>query len=253
MISEPELVGDEQPFGAPEIPGSRAGHDPAEPTAVAPEDRLPARRSLPPWAWTLGGVMVASALWAGGLYVYESREPDLGGYRVSRNLCLDAELKALSTALGERQSPRPTGREHTSLDRASCYVELQPTGGPKPKDVDENGYEGTYPSVHVSYELHKKTDPGPEFEASVGAFMISAGAEVTLERVEGLGERAYFTRDDSGDPPWLHVLDGQAEFTLTVTPGYSQVEEGQDPEADLSGIGPFMVEDMKALMAKLRS
>ncbi|MET7618329.1 hypothetical protein [Streptomyces sp. NPDC005408] len=263
MISEPELVGEEQPLGDAEIPRQHGGGADAADTDAAdsamPETiagtatGVPAWRSRPAWVWALGGALVASALWAGGVYAYKSRDPDLGGYRVSRNLCLETELKALSTAIGKVESRTPMGREHTSLDVAYCWAGLTPSDQPAPKP-DENGPEAATAEVYFTYELHKKTDPGPEFDAGVGMQGIYGDEGVRLERVEGLGERAYFVLDDtSDDVPTLHVLDGQAVLTLDVQPVGPDDTDGETPHEDLSGIRPFMIEDMRDLMAKLRS
>lgn len=252
MISEPELVGEERPpFGDAELPGPRAG-EPAAAETVSDGDGVPAPRPRPAWQWALGSALVASVVWAGGLYAYETRDPDLGGYRTSRNLCTETGLKALSTAIGKVESRTPAGREHKALSMASCYVSLQPAKAPEP--AKDGGYEVSPPGVSLSYMLHKKTDPGPEFEAVLGVWTVYGDDEIKLEPVDGLGERAYFVVGEANDDvPSLHVLDGQAVFTLEVSPGGPSGPDDETPPQDLSGIRPFMIEDMKALMAKVQS
>ncbi|MFI1398357.1 hypothetical protein [Streptomyces sp. NPDC020681] len=254
MISEPELVDDEEPFGAREIPGQRAPEDGTAEESDAAEtvgraDRKPF--TWPPltsWLWALGGAVVASAVWAGGLYAYERQGPDLGRYRTTRNLCVDAELKAIGTAVGKkrRDDRVPATREHTSLDMTSCWVTL---GNPEEYGPADDTYP---PSAYVSYSLHKQTDPGPEFEATTGRDALYGNNSVQLERVDDLGERAYFVKTNSEETPSLHVLDGQAVLTIGITPGQRSTSDDA-VEADLSGIRPFMIEDMKALMARLQS
>ncbi|MFF3453365.1 hypothetical protein ACFYXH_03365 [Streptomyces sp. NPDC002730] len=251
MISEPELVGEDEPFGEAELAGPRTGEaDAAGTETVAAGDGVSARRPRPAWVWAVGGVLAASAVWAGGLYVYERQDPDVGGYRASRDLCSETGLKALSTVLGKVQSRMPSAREHTTLDLASCWATVESTTT-SPKD---GGLEDSPPSVYFTYTLHKRTDPGPEFKAATAAQMLFGDTEVTMEQVDGIGERAYFVLEDGSDEaPTLHVLDGQAVLTLSVSPGGPNGPGGKTAPADLSGIRPFMIEDMRTLMAKLQS
>lgn len=270
MISEPELV-PEGHFGAAELPGPRPAAD-----DVVTEDQEPggSRRALPAWLWALGGAVVASAVWAAGLYVYSTAGPDLGGYRASRNLCMDAELKALSATIGERVGQGSAWRSaHESLDDASCYIEMRPQGYELPTDVDGNEL-GSLPSVSVGYTLHKKTDPGPEFEGMMAArhtavedtHIDDATVEDTavddatvdvpavddttaLRRIDGLGELAFVVRDSGGIT--LEVLDGQAVLSLSTTSDWD-VETGE-PLTDVNDFEPMMVEDMRALLARLKS
>ncbi|MBT2444824.1 hypothetical protein J7E93_32965 [Streptomyces sp. ISL-36] len=226
MISEPELV-DDTAFPA------------AETVRMDPPPRAPRPRR--PWLWALGGAVVASAVWAGGLYAYERSQdggPDLGGYRTVENLCARAELKALSVELGEKSTDAETPTEkHPALDRARCSTTL---GSP------ETGY-----SAVVVYDLHKVTDPGPEFEPRI------AESGTDTEPVAGLGERAFFHRDEDDSGAWMRVLDGQVELEIWI---YAQqnwdAETNQSlpstKKVDLSGIDTVLAQDMKALMAALK-
>ncbi|MGW7464087.1 hypothetical protein ACWGJT_05130 [Streptomyces xantholiticus] len=250
MISEPEMV-PEGHFGAAEFPSQRPSSD--DLVAVDDEPAAPRRPPRPAWLWALGGAAVASAVWAGGLYVYGTADPDLGGYRTSRNLCLDAELKALTAAIGERPGDEPGsawGSTHRTLDEAVCYTDLEPEGYEIP--VDEDGNEvGSLPSVSVGYTLHKKIDPGPEFEGSVKAQRDTFGEQSVIRRVDGLGEQAFVLRDSDGVGIHLEVLDGQAVLTLSLT-SYWDGDSGE-PAVDLSDIEPLLAEDIRALMARLKS
>ncbi|WP_175407719.1 hypothetical protein [Streptomyces sp. TRM64462] len=235
MISEPELV------GGPED-GAGDGHgDVLDSTRVRDSRPRPYRR----WLWALGGALTASALWAAGLVAYQGRGPDLGGYRASDDLCAEAELPALVTALGERGTGGGLDEEarHEALDESRCSMTL----GPPRAQYD----------VGLSYELHKKTDPGPEFSAREGSV---PGYRPPTVRVPGLGDEAFFTDADTGYAV-LSVVDGQAVLALTVSAAYTgdpedpdqPQEPGQEVVAALSGVKEFMVEDMKALMARLKS
>ncbi|HEY9371129.1 hypothetical protein [Streptomyces sp.] len=224
MISEPELVGGE------DFPV-------AEPLRPPEEPRAP--RQPRPWLWALGGVVVASAVWGGGLYAYEryqDRGPDLGGYGHAGELCRKAELKALGVVLGTRsQDGAQEPVKHRAVDQASCALSYGPP---------ESGY-----SVSVTYTLHKVVDPGPEFAARTQLLEEA-------EPVDGLGEEAYFRREgDQGAT--LSVLDGQAELDITLYSQFSWNETTgktieQTKPIDLSGIEVPLTQDMRALMAALK-
>ncbi|MEU6879727.1 hypothetical protein [Streptomyces sp. NPDC046712] len=225
MISEPELVG-EVDFPAGQV--------------LAPEPRAP-RGPRSPWLWAVGGAVVASAVWAGGLYAYErtqDRGVDLGGYGRVDNLCQKVELKALSTALGERSLDSPGSTERNdALDVSYCYLTLGP---------EETGY-----SVSVSYQLHRVTDPEPEFEVRVGEFTTDE-----LTPMTGIGEKAFFDREEDSGGASLHVLDGQAELSISVSETGAYDADGtplqETKRRDLSGIDVHLADDMNALMAALK-
>ena len=247
MISEPELVGDEH-YGAAELPGPRAG---TEDVVTAEDGPAAPRPPRPAWLWALGGAVVASAVWAGGLLWYGSKAPDPGGYRATSDLCKDAELKAVSSALGKREGEGYAwGNKHESVDDAGCSTDMRPIGYEVPTDEDGNEL-GSIPSVTVGYTLHKKTDPGPEFEGTVAARHNYFGATTKLTRIDDLGEQAYIVRDSDSSGITLEVLDGQAVLTMST---YSDWDlDSGEPLVDMSEIEPLLIEDMRALIIKLKS
>ncbi|WP_225799392.1 hypothetical protein [Streptomyces sp. NK15101] len=224
MISEPELVGGGE-FGAPET------------LTETPPPRPP--RARRPWPWALGGAVLASAVWGGGLYAYQQRQdpgPDLGGYRDTADFCRTLELKALEGVLGEvGQDGSGPSIEDPALFQAGCSLTLGPP---------DKGY-----SASITYTLHKKSDPGPEFVPRV----MHGGSP---QPVDGLGEKAFF--DQSGNEgALLLVLDGQAEFELSVWSQYDyDSTEGEatrnTQEIDLSGIDVPMTQDLLAVMEALK-
>ncbi|MFD7899669.1 hypothetical protein [Streptomyces sp. NPDC059743] len=271
MISEPELEDTENgPQVMPSVPAPRTGDGPQAPPAgtpgqaAAPEtiagrrprrllSRLPSQRA--PWLWALGGAVVASAVWAAGLYAYGPAGPDLGGYRISRNLCLDAELPALSAFLGKPQLPRAAVDEQLAIDRAYCTLTLM---GSRRDEAKNDSGPVPYTGVDINYTLHKRTDPGPEFDATVTQLAPGGAPERRVMRIPDLGERAYLVTDPSRDTRELKVLDGQAVLTIAVSHSVNYTVdpatgEYQVPEpADFSGIEPAMVEDMRDLMDALK-
>lgn len=238
MISEPELFDGDQPVtDARPIPEQRS--ETLTPVEPPPFDATRFR----PWLWALGGAVAASALWAGGLYVYDAPTPtpDVGSWRESRNLCVDAQIKALATEMGEASAFSPYTRIHPDQHRSGCSFSFQ-GGGP------ENRYAAL---VSVTYTLHKRIDPGPEFEAELMPELGIDEAATSFKRLEGPGEKAFLQLRD-GMEPGLHVLEGQAVLSLSVILS-EESEEAGPPPTDLTRIKASMVADMKALMAKLQS
>ncbi|URM89823.1 hypothetical protein LUW75_07260 [Streptomyces sp. MRC013] len=112
------------------------------------------------------------------------------------------------------------------------------------------GYEAS-----LRYELHKKTDPAPEFEAVQG--VAAMPEEPGPEPVPGLGDRAYFSVS-GGTYAEIVVLDGPAVIGLSVGTLHEHAEGSGDPSeeathAPLDGVKEFMVEDVRELMERLRS
>ncbi|AZM90906.1 hypothetical protein [Streptomyces sp. W1SF4] len=225
MISEPELDGD------------WAGASPAE---LAGPPARPGRegRGRAPWAWALGGAVLASAVWAGVLVVQE-RHAAAGppiAYRHSEQLCGEVPLKAVGAVLGGMGVGMPSHGESPALDWSHCFS----TGGREDRPFTHD--------AQVQVELHKKTDPQAEFGhgPAVNPYLRSPSVEPQL--VPGLGERAVFTGEDAA--PRLQVLDGGAVLTIRVQwwPG----EDGEGGDLDENAVKAAMVEDMRALMVRLR-
>ncbi|QHY97884.1 hypothetical protein SSPS47_22495 [Streptomyces sp. S4.7] len=257
MISEPELEGE---LSAPAtVPAPRGPEHPAETMGAEGSPLIPGpplRRR--PWVWGLTGVLVTSAVWAGSLWAYDRAGPDLQGYGVSRNLCLDADLAALSAVLGKKRDPFAAVGEDKALDQAVCTVNLAPERPPR-----SEGHRG--PTVRayaeITYTLHKKTDPGPQFDASLVEPADQGAGEQILKLVPEVGERAYLVSRPGDESPSLEVLDGQAVLSLSVgqvteyndadplNPGFESDDRGI---VHLGGLEPAMVEDMLALMDELK-
>ncbi|MEU5398592.1 hypothetical protein ABZ348_04750 [Streptomyces sp. NPDC005963] len=239
MISEPELSDGNDFFrDARSIPEQRPEpHPPVEPEPSSDAGRRP-------WLWALGGALAASAVWAGVLYAHDgpTPEPDTGAWRATGNLCLDAQLKALRTELGTSPSATsPFTRVHPDQHGTGCSFSFQ-------GDESQNRYPAL---VSVKYTLHKKIDPGPEFEAGLMPPLGVDESPTSLTRIERLGENAFFILG-SGAEPSLHVLDGQAVLSLSVVLD-EYGESGARPPTNLSGIKASMIADTRALMAKLQS
>ncbi|MGW2016394.1 hypothetical protein [Streptomyces sp. NPDC001927] len=231
MISEPELVGGED-FPAGQVPVPETVEPPARPTG-------PGR----PWLWALGGAVVASAVWAGGLYAYERSQegdlPDLAGYRTVADLCATARLKGLAGALGPKSADVGASSEnHEALDTAHCSLTM--------------GNPATGHGVSISYRLHKVTDPGPEFLAR-----YEGSSWGDFQRVDGVGESAFYLLHPGDEGAEMAVLDGQVELEISVSTNTVWDEEAGESvstteRVDLEGIDTVLAQDLIALMAALK-
>ncbi|MBT2527735.1 hypothetical protein J7E91_20475 [Streptomyces sp. ISL-99] len=242
MISEPEMVGDFAAWPEPETSTS--------------EDRPPAPRGRRPWLWAVGGAVAASVVWAGGLYTYAPwGAVDTRGYRVGEGLCDKVRLTALSLNLGKKsEDPLEVVGEDSALDTATCGFAFEPTGKPA-KGEPTVSYE-----VLLGVELHKKSDPGPEFEAVMKQPRWGDVVPPKMDAIvsPGLGEKAFLTVPGEVAGMRLKVLDGGAVFDLQVIPtmGYGDEEpplDENDSEPDTAPLQVPMIEDMRDLMAALKS
>ncbi|MGW1277684.1 hypothetical protein ACWD4V_12105 [Streptomyces tsukubensis] len=269
MISEPELVGGDAPERGPLLPGPPGIPDPpdgehrdrdGDPDGGRGErlesGREGRRPPLKPWQWGIAGAVAASLLWAGGLFAYQATtggDPDPGPYRAVEDLCAPAAMKELTAVLGKVSSRDPEQFAHPAMDEAQCSLVL----GADP--AVSSGLTSVDPAtgvarklsigVRISYTLHRRTDPGPEFDARILA--RAKRMHIEAEPVPGVGERAYRTAE--GQDQVLHVLDGQAVLELQV---YSYWTGEQDaPPPSLEGVEESrgaLEADARALLEELR-
>ncbi|KJY19226.1 MULTISPECIES: hypothetical protein [Streptomyces] len=232
MISEPELDG---------------AWESARPVEVAQDETARPRGPSRPWWAIAAAVAATSALWAGGLYAFggwPAAEPEVR-YAVTDDLCGQFRAPALAAALGgfKVSDPRKGGR-HPALDWASCN-----------HSGDRADGSGGFSVVAVA-ELHKKTDPAPEF--ALGSLYSRAfDDDLRWEEVPGLGEQTLVGSSEISDGLRLRVRDGGAVFTFELM-FFDRMEEAPDPQAtsparpDPETLTAAAVEDARALMAALR-
>ncbi|MFJ6483198.1 MULTISPECIES: hypothetical protein [unclassified Streptomyces] len=233
MITDPEL--DEEWKTEALEPARSAERAPARERATGG----PGPRS---WLWALGGAVVASAVWVGGLYAFGDRtaEPEIS-YREPKNLCQDFKARALSGITGDMQKKKPVNLEsdHPAVYTARCGLE---NAWKDEVDPDFN--------VIAQVALHKKTDPSAEFDAPDLRTIAYAGG-VRTAAVPDLGERAVMNVM-SGDT-WLvlKVLDGGAVFTLEAGANTFAETNGR-PATDVDAVQAAMIEDVRELLAALK-
>nr|WSW69169.1 hypothetical protein OG461_24915 [Streptomyces sp. NBC_00995] len=251
MISEPEMAGEFGEAAGGEVlagAGSRPGDD--------RPPRLPGPR--PRWWWALGGALVASLVWGTVLFADGSRDttPDLHGYRLDRDPCATVRLKSIGAAIAPR-GPEDRFEEemlrHAALDRARCSIPLRSENGQQRPD---EGWSLGY-VVRVEIALHKKTDPGPEFEAGRNATELGVDPDTEVEVVPELGDKAYLLSLESGEQE-LRVREGGAVLSLRLSCDARYESDGQPPTdaAELPDLAPHkaaMISDMRDLMTTLKS
>ncbi|MFI1187742.1 hypothetical protein [Streptomyces californicus] len=258
MISEPELVGADGPGASPDVV---SGFDPEQGAARGGRRRSGA-------LWAVAGALVASAVWATAVFghgIGRDGKPDPRGYRVESDSCTAMRLPALTKVLGEQVAEPATeldGIEHPALHRIRCTVAF-PTKE-TPARAGEDG--GSGPGWSVEYgasltaELHRETDPRPEFEASGTLTEIDGSVVERVERVPDLGDQAYLLIMEEGDLR-LNVVEGGAVVRLALTGWMFPHDDSDDengPPEDMAEPGALayraeLISDMRAVMKALKA
>lgn len=224
-------------IGEPELDGAWDADAPVE--EMERDERPGAIRGRArPWAWALGGAVVASALWAGTLAAQDrfTGAPTIA-YRHVEDLCEEVPLTELAKTTGNFERNVHTDAEGPALDWTFCNYGTVGT---------EEG--GNY-AAQLLVELHKKTDPEAEFAAGPSLTWAFPREPVSPEAVPGLGERALISGTVLGSGLRLDVLDGGAVFSLSVA--WWGADESQEVVEDDTAKSA-MIEQMRALMAALR-
>ncbi|MBH5334798.1 hypothetical protein IHE55_08310 [Streptomyces pactum] len=207
------------------LPGDPSGYGPGGVTPPAPAGRKP-------WLWALGGAVAASAVWAGAVFATGGfggdPDPELAGYAYTDDLCASSDFSAV-TDDGDYQKEEPDdsdeknpehfGTEHAALDSMNCNIDFEPA------NADSDDYSSAW--LYSTAQLHKKTDPGPEFEATYRAYedQKRGSYRYRLKEIKGLGDEAYLVTqvdkdkdsDDESDGEYmiLGVRDGWLTYSLT--------------------------------------
>ncbi|SDK38541.1 hypothetical protein [Streptomyces indicus] len=219
MISEPELVGDDD------------GSPPPGPDVVTAEP-APARARRP-WSWAVGGALAASGLWAAGLALFGGASaPDPKGYAMPGDLCTVTEVPHLASAIGKRGIQHRAERADDALDRAWC-------------ELDFAGRHA-HARLSVSFTLHKKADPAAEFKALSTQDDWSPAYE-PVRRIDGLGDEAYLAYAAYGDSAVLSVREGGAVVRMWL-----HASRYDEAPADFELLVQPLIDDMKLLLERLK-
>jgi hypothetical protein len=200
--------------------------------------------------WAAVGAAVASALWAGGVFLVakDGADADLRGYEVKANLCSSVDYPSMRTEYPEEDTaPVNNSLEHEALDQSYCSLSL--------KRSTSSTYSDAYFSVQM--DLHKKTDPGPEFTAMWSEY-DQRYDDYDVEKVSGFGDEAYLVTedsttasDDSGSRVvTLAVRDGWMTYQMTWS-AYATSSDEDMPEVD--DVARWVKSDTEATLQNLKS
>ncbi|WP_367320085.1 hypothetical protein [Streptomyces sp. HUAS ZL42] len=198
--------------------------------------------------WAALGAVVASALWAGGVFVLGRNagpEADLRGYEAKTNLCTSIDHSSVDSEYPEEDdNPLHHSLAHGALDESYCSLSLQRSS---------TSYSYAYLSVKV--DLHKKTDPAPEFTALWSEY-DQRYEDYDVEKLSGFGDEAYLVTSEPSDSQYatLAVRDGWMTYEMSwsiYTSSYDDDEKEEKP--DLSDVEKWLKTDTKATLEKLRS
>ncbi|MGW1783326.1 hypothetical protein ACWCQQ_29950 [Streptomyces sp. NPDC002143] len=197
--------------------------------------------------WAVVGAVVASAAWAAGVFLVKAgNDPDLRGYSAPSNLCNSADYSSFQDEYPDDDgTPTHNTLEDTALDSGYCSISLKKTG---------SSYADAYLSVQL--DLHKKTDPGPEFTATWKNYGDShSGYDV--EEVTTIGDEAYIVSEDttSGTTTGsryatLAVRDGWVTYTMGYSAYLSSYDDDKDPP-ELDEVIDWLKTDTRATLESL--
>ncbi|MGW0905927.1 hypothetical protein [Streptomyces sp. NPDC002853] len=220
--------GSPQPYGQPPGPyGQQPGPYGQPPAPPAP----PAgpRKPTPGWVWGIGGVVVASALWAGALFATgnlgstgdsgDDAKADLAGYEYAKNLCDVSPLDAFKEKFeidSDSTSTTHYGTRQKGFDQSYCSRKL------KDPKADADSYSSIY--VYSTARWHKATDPKGEFASEQKAYEDQSQKTYTYttKAVSGIGDEAYLVTDKSGTSG--SSGDDLNGMTLAVREGWFTIE-----------------------------
>ncbi|EMF51721.1 MULTISPECIES: hypothetical protein [Streptomyces] len=203
--------------------------------------------------WVLVGAVVASAAWAGGVFLLGlgkgDTEADLRGYKAESNLCSSVDYSSFKNEYPQEDTePVHNSLEHEALDESYCSISL--------RESSTSSLSDAYFSVQV--DLHKKTDPGPEFTAQWSEY-DQRYEDYDVDKVSGFGDEAYLVTEDttSGDDnsgsraATLAVRDGWMTYEMRWSAYGSTYDDGATmPE--VSDVVEWLKSDTNATLDNLR-
>ncbi|MFD6531030.1 hypothetical protein [Streptomyces sp. NPDC060184] len=216
------------------------------------------RRDVKPWLSAVAGAAVASAVWTAAVFWGGpgAGKPDASAFRLGNGFCRSVGLTSLGTAIAPPATDAVIDSgvlRYPALDQIRCTI---PLGGGR--EDEQAGPWFTVYGVDVTVAVHKKSDPGEEFEAQQRVTDAGVVPPDAVKPVPGLGDAAFVIVKDAGHSE-LRVLDGAAVLSLTLSVSHyykgDDTYEGFDDEPALpeqSDFRPAMIKDMRALLATVR-
>ncbi|MFJ4522035.1 hypothetical protein ACIP4Y_14020 [Streptomyces sp. NPDC088810] len=199
--------------------------------------------------WAAVGAVVASAAWAAGVLLLGGKgdSADLRGYAAPSNMCSSADYGSFKDEYTQDDSsPTRTSLEDKALEESYCSLSLKKSG---------SSYADAYLTIQL--DLHKKTDPGPEFTATWKNYGEShTGYDV--DAVEGIGDEAYLISQDTTNGSssgsryaTLAVRDGWVTYLMTYSTYVTSYDADKDPPA-LTDVTDWLKTDTKATLRQLQ-
>jgi hypothetical protein len=198
--------------------------------------------------WAAAGAVLASAAWAVAVFALDAGKDgaDLGGYTAAANLCGKADHSSFDdTYPGDDNASHQLLRD-SALETSYCGLSLR-----KSTSTLADAY------LTLQMDLHKETDPGPEFRALWKNYDdLHDGYDV--DTVDGIGDEAYLvSQDTSGDSTTgsryatLAVRDGWMTWTMTYSNYFTSY--GSDKDApELDEVTDWMKADTESTLEALR-
>ncbi|MFF1713235.1 hypothetical protein [Streptomyces sp. NPDC058268] len=249
-----------QPYGQPPGPyGQQPGPYGQPPAPPAP----PAgpRKPTPGWVWGIGGVVVASALWAGALFATgnlgsdggDGAKADLAGYQYTKDLCdvspLDGFKKKYEIDT-DTTSTTHYGSRQKGFDMSYCSRKL------KDPEAAADSYSSIY--VYSTARWHKATDPEGEFASEQKAYEDQSQKTYTYKTkaVSGIGDEAYLVTDRSGsgndDLNGMTLAVREGWFTIETRWSYYGGSDGKTKPPTAAEVEDMLTSDTRVTMDGLK-
>ncbi|WP_229713096.1 hypothetical protein [Streptomyces fuscichromogenes] len=200
--------------------------------------------------WAVVGAVVASAGWAAGLFLTGGlgAGADLRGYRAPANLCSSADYSSFKDEYPVADSaPTKNAMKDPALDESYCSLSLKKTS---------SSYGDAYLTMQV--DLHRKTDPAPEFTATWKNYGDSH-TDYDVSPVQGIGDEAYLVTQDTSNGSTttgsryatLAVRDGWMTYTMSYSAYLSTYDSDTDPPT-LDSVTGWLKTDTKSTLEQLK-
>ncbi|MEU6192637.1 hypothetical protein [Streptomyces sp. NPDC047061] len=255
----PQSPPPQSPYAQPTLAGQPAAPQQANPYAAQPGYGYPPPAAPPTGGpnaagravlWAAVGAVVASAAWAGGLFLTGGfgTSADLRGYRAPANLCSSADYSSFKDEYPvDDSSPTKNAMKDPALDESDCSLSLKKTS---------SSYGDAYLTMQV--DLHKKTDPGPEFTATWKNYGDSH-TDYDVTPVQGIGDEAYLVTQDTSNGSTtsgsryatLAVRDGWMTYSMSYSAYLSTYDSDTDPPTvgDVTG---WLKTDARSTLEQLK-
>lgn len=209
-------------------------------------------RKTGPRLWTTA-LMAGAALLVAAAYALpgggnDRARPDLRGYQAPEDLCAVLDSPSFLHEYPKKDSdPQHHKLDKSAIESSSCYISLKRT---------ESAYADAY--LSVSIELHKQTDPAPEFRAKWDGY-DEVYEDYHVEKVSGFGDEAYLVTMDTTDGPdtgsraaTLAVRDGWTTYEMSWSLYLSTSDKGKDSLPVREAV-TCITKDTTATLSTLRS